>query len=58
MSQANTNIETAQETVTYQTSKDLTNAIFIVSVLLNLAVLIAWLLVTTSSQYSLLLLAN
>lgn len=57
MSQANTNTATTQE-ITYQTSRDLNNAIFIVSVLLNLALFIGWLLVTVSNNYSLLLVTN
>lgn len=54
MSKVNTNNETTQE-IAFQTSRDLTNAIFIVSVLLNLAVFIAWLLIITSHTYNLLL---
>jgi len=43
-----------QEAVIYQTGKDAMSSVFIVSVLLNLAVFIAWLIVTTNANYAVL----
>lgn len=44
-----------QEAVLYQTGKDLAHSVFIVSILVNLAIFIAWLIVATNANYALLL---
>ena len=55
MNQENTNIQAA---VLSQTGKDFAVSIFIVSLLLNLAVFIAWLLIATDAKYALALIAK
>ena len=55
MNQENTNTQVA---ILNQTGKDLAVSIFIVSVLLNFAIFIAWLLVATDTKYALALVAR